>query len=637
MKFFSGKFLSLWAILVLDTLVVYVTYILAGMLRFNFELLPGRFEQLALNATFATLVYFSFFLFYKTYLGIIRHSSLMDVQKIIKACLVSLAVVLSTIFVAYNIYGYQGIFLLSKSISIIHFLLSIFFLTAGRLFVKWFYGIFLNNSSMMKKRVLIYGAGETGMIAKHTLLNSKSGHYVIEGFIDDNPSLYGKSIEGVRVHHAARLFKSNFIETRKVSQVILAVENLPANRKKKVIEYCLEHNLVVKEVPPIGKWIQGQLSPNQIKNIKIEDLLGREAIALDNENLIRELRNKTVLVTGAAGSIGSEIVRQIIAYYPRRLIVLDQGESSVYELELELSQKIIDPSIAIEIIVGDVTNRNRMQHVFETFRPEIVFHAAAYKHVPLMESNPCEAIYTNVLGTKMVADLSVAYGAQKFVLVSTDKAINPTNVMGCTKRVAEMYVNNLNDKTLKTQFVTTRFGNVLGSNGSVVHLFRKQIERGGPITITHKEITRYFMTIPEACNLVLEAGTMGNGGEIFVFDMGKSMRIYDLAKKMIQLSGLTENKDIEIVEVGLRPGEKLYEELLANHENTIPTHHPKILKATVSPIDNVLLLENLKKLQAQVEACDKVNAVKMLKEIVPEYKSNNSEFSELDDLVKEVV
>jgi FlaA1/EpsC-like NDP-sugar epimerase len=524
----------------------------------------------------------------------------------------------------------------SVSILIIQFLISLFLLSSGRFFVKWLYGVFINTDSKLKQRILIYGAGELGLMTKHSILNSKSGNFIVEGFIDDNPNLHGKVLEGIPIYQMEKVFKNGFIENRNIKQVIFSIPNLSAKKKKIVIDHCLDHNLVIKEVPPLNKWIHGELSTNQIKKVRVEDLLGREVILLDNSNVRPVLEQKTILVTGAAGSIGSEIARQIINYYPKTVIILDQSESDVYELENELNLKRRS-TMELKYIIGDITNQQRMESIFKSFLPDIVFHAAAYKHVPLMESNPCEAIHTNVFGTKIVADLSIKYGVSKFVLVSTDKAINPTNVMGCTKRVAEMYINGIDSKSLKTQFVTTRFGNVLGSNGSVVNLFKNQIEKGGPITITHRDITRFFMTIPEACNLVLEAGAMGNGGEIFVFDMGESIKIYDLAKKMIRLSGLTEGKDIEIIEIGLRPGEKLFEELLANQENTIPTHHPKILKAQVFAGKNDILMHKLTKLKVEIDNYHNENAVTILKNLVPEYKSNNSEFSKLDTFLVKVV
>ena len=387
------------------------------------------------------------------------------------------------------------------------------------------------------------------------------------------------------------------------------------------------YNTKVLNVPPVTNWINGELSFKQIKKVQIEELLEREPIQLDKEDIQLQLTGKVILVTGAAGSIGSEIVRQLIRFHPKNIILLDQAESPLYDMEMELHDKYkLQP---YEIVMGDIRNKERMENVFRTFHPQIVFHSAAYKHVPMMENNPSESILTNVLGTKTIADLSVEYKVEKFVMVSTDKAVNPTNVMGASKRIAEIYTQSLN-KTSATKFITTRFGNVLGSSGSVIPRFRQQIESGGPVTITDPEITRYFMTIPEACQLVLEAGTMGKGGEIFIFDMGDSVKIYDLAVKMIKLSGLVLDKDIRIVYTGLRPGEKLYEELLADHENTLPTHHNQILIAKVKEYDFDSVSNSINDLITLFDKQDNNSIVKKMKELVPEYKSNNSIYVSLD-------
>ena len=383
--------------------------------------------------------------------------------------------------------------------------------------------------------------------------------------------------------------------------------------------------LVVKSVPHISTWINGSFSANQIQDIKIEDLLERESIRLDNVNIVREVVDKVVLVTGAAGSIGSEICRQLMQYKPKKVIMLDQAESPMYDLQFELKNAHADELDRMEFVIANVKDRARVEEVFETFHPQLVYHAAAYKHVPFMEENPYEAVYINVFGTRNLADLAIKYGAQKFVMISTDKAVNPTNVMGATKRMAEIYIQSRSTDT--THFVTTRFGNVLGSNGSVIPLFKKQLAAGGPLTVTHKDIIRYFMTIPEACNLVLEAGAMGEGGDIFVFDMGKPVKIYDMARKMIQLSGRT---GIEIKEIGLRPGEKLYEELLATKEDTIPTYHPKIMRAQVRryPIESIDREYN--DLWDILLTMDNMKIVAKMKSIVPEFLSNNSIYCQLD-------
>ncbi|MEI7663781.1 MAG: nucleoside-diphosphate sugar epimerase/dehydratase, partial [Bacteroidota bacterium] len=419
----------------------------------------------------------------------------------------------------------------------------------------------------------------------------------------------------------------NLLASNTVAQIILAIMHFDPLKKQELVDKCLAYNTKVLAVPPMLRWINGELSFNQIKNINIEELLEREEIKLDKQRITGEITGKTILVSGAAGSIGSEIVKQLSRYAPRQLILVDQAETPLHYLELETLSN--NPTYQVEFILCDICNGNRMRKIFETFRPEVVYHAAAYKHVPMMENNPAEAVLTNIRGTRIIADLSVECGVKKFIMISTDKAVNPTNVMGASKRIAEIYTQALNSAGA-THFITTRFGNVLGSNGSVIPMFHSQIEKGGPVTITHPEVTRFFMTIPEACQLVLEAGAYGQGGEIFVFDMGKSVKILDLAKKMIQLSGLTLNKDIQIKFIGLRPGEKLYEELLNIEENTIPTHHPLILAAKVRPYDLAEVIADIDELTAMVPNRNNFDIIRKMKAMVPEYKSQNSIYETLD-------
>lgn len=627
----SERFLSRWVVLIFDLFLVIFAYQSAVLLRFNLE--PSAIpEQLLLEKLPLILgAYLIGFLFSRSHVGVIRHTSLVDTYAIFKAGAIGAAIV--TAFSGYSQFtGLASTWLrLPFSIVFIHFLLNLFLMITSRLMIKLIFHTFRARNSARKK-VLVYGAGTLGLITKNTLQDDTSSRFEIVGFIDDNPSKVGKSLEGIRIFSPGKALQADFLNRNKISQVIIAIQSgMAPERRAEIVEECLKYDLRVKEVPAVDNWIHGELSAKQIKNIRIEDLLERETIKLDTSNISRELRGKVVLVTGAAGSIGSEIARQCIRYKPSKLVLLDQAESAMYELDYELKEMGSNDYACIKCIIGDVRDQDRMERVFEVCRPEVVFHAAAYKHVPLMESNPYEAVGVNIFGTKIIADKAAEFGVDKFVLVSTDKAVNPTNVMGATKRTAELYTQSLGNRPgCKTQFITTRFGNVLGSNGSVIPIFRKQINSGGPITITHRDITRYFMTIPEACSLVLEAGAMGQGGEIYVFDMGRSVKIYDLARKMIKLSGLQLGKDIEIKEIGLRPGEKLFEELLTQKENTQATYHPKIMIAKTARLDYSHLEIALADLEDCKRRYDNYRLVRGIKEIVPEFKSNNSEFASLD-------
>ena len=503
------------------------------------------------------------------------------------------------------------------------FLASVTFIVGGRFAIKLLY-LETTKDKGQQESVLIYGAGVSGLITKRTLEKDTRNQQIGVAFIDDNEKLSGSRIEGIRVYSTKQLAKLQ--DEFQANTLIVAIQNPDSEKLQAVLDEAISLKMNVQKVPNPKSWINGTFSSRQLKKIRIEDLLGRDVIELTNNDLMEELTSTTILVTGAAGSIGSGLVHQIARYHPQRIVLLDQAESPMYDLQFELNQQF--PKLAFELVIGDIANEERMRKLFAHFRPEIVFHAAAYKHVPMMELNPAEAIQTNVRGTKLLADLSMEMGVKKFIMISTDKAVNPTNVMGASKRIAEIYVQKMNEQA-KTQFITTRFGNVLGSNGSVIPLFQKQIENGGPVTITDERITRFFMTIPEACQLVLEAATMGKGGEIFVFEMGKSVKIVDLAKKMIQLSGLELGKDIELAFTGLRPGEKLYEELLANEENTVPTHHQKILiaKTRVENDEQLAAIQTLIDLSVQQE---NEAIVRQMKKIVPEFISNNSEYQKLD-------
>jgi FlaA1/EpsC-like NDP-sugar epimerase len=497
-------------------------------------------------------------------------------------------------------------------------------MTAFRMVVKVAY-MEMATPSGERSNIIIFGAGEAGLIAKRTLDKDASINYRVVAFLDDKPGKIGKKMEGVTIHPSKKLHV--LLERWPLAQLIISIQNLAQAKKQEIIETCLEHNTKVLNVPPVSQWINGELSFNQIRKVKIEDLLGRDVIQLDKEKVSRDLAGKNVLITGASGSIGSEIVRQVAGYSINKLILVDQAESPLFHLELECREKF--GAKDIEIIVADICDELRIEAIFKEFRPQIIYHAAAYKHVPMMEANPSEAVRTNVNGTMILANLSLKFNVEKFIMISTDKAVKPTSVMGASKRIAEMYTQAMNKKN-GTSFITTRFGNVLGSNGSVIPLFKEQISRGGPVTVTHPDITRYFMTIPEACQLVLEAGAMGNGGEIFIFDMGTSIKIVDLAKKMILLSGLTLGSDIQIKFTGLRPGEKLYEELLNDEENTLPTHHPQIMIARERAFDLDKLSQQVSALISFPDSTDGFYIVKMMKEIATEFKSQNSVYERLD-------
>jgi FlaA1/EpsC-like NDP-sugar epimerase len=507
---------------------------------------------------------------------------------------------------------------------VIDALVTIFIMISSRLAIKAIY-FESRNPDKEKTQVIIYGAGESGIITKRTLDRDAAVRYKVVGFIDDDEKKKGRSLEGVFIYPTLKL--AELVKENNVESVIISIQNLSPIVKNKLIDECLLLGIKVLNVPPVAKWINGELSFNQIKSINIEELLERDPIKLNTDEINKQLNNKVVLITGAAGSIGSELARQCLKFKPKLLVLFDQAESPLHELDLEFKE--ILHSNFHEVVIGDVRNKERLTNVFNTFKPQIVFHAAAYKHVPMMENNPSESILTNILGTKTVADLASEFKVEKFVMVSTDKAVNPTNVMGASKRIAEIYIQSLG-RNSSTKFITTRFGNVLGSNGSVIPRFKKQIEHGGPITITHPEITRFFMTIPESCQLVLEAGCMGNGGEIYVFDMGQSVKIVDLARKMIKLSGLKEDRDIKIIYTGLRPGEKLYEELLSSAENSLPTHHKQILIGKVREYQFTEVNTFINELILLFNTQNNALIVSKMKDIVPEFVSNNSVFQSLD-------
>ncbi len=613
----------------IDLCILLCSVVFAYLLRFNFDLAEISVDKF-INGTLLFMVCsFMAIMVTQSYAGIIRFTSIQDGWRIVYTTTIGVVLVLIGNLVYLSIFGVS---LIPLGVIIISYLNSIIFLFSYRLSVKH---IFFYYTNIIDKRlnVIIFGAGKFGQFTKQIINHDTASNLKVVAFVDDDPRKTGKIIDGVKIWDAKSQL-IDILETLNIHELIISIQDIPLERKNELVDICLKHNVKIRTVPPTNKWIKGELSLNQITDVNIEDLLGRESIHLDNKLIRQEVAGKCVMVTGAAGSIGSEIVRQLIEHKPETLILLDQAETGLYEIENEV--KHLRSGVDLAIVIADVTNCNRLEKVFALYKPDMVFHAAAYKHVPMMEKNPSEAIICNVMGTKNLADLSVKYNINKFVMISTDKAVNPTSVMGASKRIAEIYVQSLGISISKqggeyTRFITTRFGNVLGSNGSVIPLFKKQIKEGGPITVTHPEMTRYFMTIPEACQLVLEAGVMGNGNEIFIFDMGKSVRIVDLAEKMIRLSGMVVGKDIDIVFSGLREGEKLYEELLSDEENTVPTHHSKIMIAKVSEQAYQEVEDTIKQLIDLAYSKDDLQLVKLMKYIVPEYKSNFSKFQVLDE------
>ena len=606
-----------------DVIFCALAVFIAYELRFSFAI--PDVERITFPVVFPVIIgirAISYFIF-KTYQGIIRYTSTRDAVRILMTLASG-----SVLMAVSNMISFQFTekYIVPLSIIIIEFLLTTFLMVTARLLVKVLYQE-LKNPTSEKTGVLIYGAGDAGLITKRTLDRDRGTRYKVIAFVDDDPKKSGKKLEGVSIYAPSQL--EALLSKGNVRNLIIAIQNISTERKQNIVESSLRYNIRVLNVPPVKSWINGNLSFRQIRKVNIEDLLGRDPIQLSLEKIKSTLTNKVILVTGAAGSIGSELVRQILPFQPKLLVLVDVAESPLWELELEIRDNPDFRHQQLEVVIGDIRNQERMQNVFRTFHPEVVFHAAAYKHVPMMELNPSESILNNVCGTKIIADLAMEYQTPRFVMISTDKAVNPTNIMGATKRIAEIYTQSLNSLG-KTKFITTRFGNVLGSNGSVIPRFKKQIESGQPITVTDPDITRYFMTISEASQLVLEAATMGNGGEIFIFDMGKPVKIADLAKNMIQLSGLELGKDIQIKYTGLRPGEKLYEELLANEEHTIPTHHKKIMIAKVKSYDFDLISKEIEALIELFPSQDNMAIVRKMKEIVPEFISNNSEYEVLD-------
>ncbi|MEZ4788036.1 MAG: nucleoside-diphosphate sugar epimerase/dehydratase [Flavobacterium haoranii] len=630
-RFKNIGYLPRWIIICIDISILFlasvVTYFLVSDLTLSFYPTFTLFERYALIIVVNLLC----FLVYRTYAGIIRYSSFIDAFRLLFSTFTAFLIL---VIFNYTYFLFNGVKVFLFPGLIIHFVISFILLLAFRLAVKFLFENYLlafNKESATK--VAIYGADANAVALANALNLETPKRYQLVGFIGDKKSRINKEVLGLPIVNN-KMSIAVILRKLKADSVIISDKNFSKNEKLKIVEDCLEYGYKILTLPTVTDWNDKKSVAKSIKKFEIKDLLERNPIELDNNKIAEQLKEKVLLITGAAGSIGSEIVQQVLSYLPAKVILIDQAETPLHHLSIEICK--LQTLVEIVPIIADIRDKKIMEHIFATYLPDVVYHAAAYKHVPLMEENPYQAIKTNILGTKNLADISVASGVKRFVMVSTDKAVNPSNVMGASKRIAEIYVQSLFFETRKakdnsTKFITTRFGNVLGSNGSVVPLFTKQIEEGGPITITHPDIIRYFMTIPEACQLVLEAGAMGNGGEIFIFDMGQPVKIIDLAKKMIRLAGFVPEKEIPIKVVGLRPGEKLYEELLNDSAKTLPTHHEKIMIATENKNDFYVELQGLiEMLEKNVTNLKIQESVAIMKKIVPEFKSMNSIYEQLD-------
>ena len=616
-KVFKNHSLPRWLVFLIDSGTVFFSFLFAFLLRYNFEVYIFDISIVFRQAFLVSVVYAIFILVFKSYSGMIRHTTIRDTYKIIIANFSAL-VVLFFLTLLSRQFEWSTIFNIPLSILLIHTGAVTILLFFFRVFVKIFYE-FASSSSHDRKNVLIYGYGEMGILVKRLIEGDPKNQYKLIGFIDDDKKIQGKKVDGYQVF-SRHILTKNFIENEDVKVFIIAINKIAPAKKKEVIESMIGFGCEILDTPSFDTWMNGHLEVKNLKKVKFEDLLGRDPITLDLEKIQNGLIGKTIMVTGGAGSIGSEIARQLTRFNSKQLILVDQAETPSFYLEEELKNKF--PDCNFRVIIGDVTRQEYMEEIFRKFKPEVVFHAAAYKHVPLMEAHPHEAFRVNVGGTKIISELAIKYKAEKFVMISSDKAVNPTNVMGATKKICELLVHaQSRRKGIKTQFITTRFGNVLGSNGSVIPLFNKQIADGGPVTITHPDITRFFMTIPEACQLVLEAGFMGNGGEIYVFDMGEPVKVLDVAINLIRLSGLEPHKDIKLKYIGLRPGEKLYEELFSEDEPMMPTYHPKINIAQVAGNDFETINTKIDKILGSLNIMSETMVIEEMQKIVPGYKS----------------
>lgn len=619
----SGRIISPWWILLIDMLLISNSFVLASVLELNQYIITLPALALVKSSILVFLVYLLVFVVTKSYRGVIRHTGYEEIKTLSKACLVGYSI-LMTLSVMGALFQVPTLYIPYVTLTI-HLFFSLFLCFVFRMVVKETYAYLTRKSDLVN--AYIFGAGELGLITLEAIKSDKAILYNIVGFVDDDPSKWSLNLAALPVMSWEKALQNS--DLKNVELIILAKTDVPIERKQEISRECTIRNWKLKVMPSVGNWVNGVSNNNQIRDVRIDDLLGRDEIKLNQLQIMQGLVGKVILVTGAAGSIGSEIVRQLLKFPVKKIVLLDNAESDLYNLQQELILSYCDAPF--DLVLADVTNRARIKAVFEQYMPHIVFNAAAYKHVPLLEMNPYEGIRVNIGGVKILADLSIEHGVEKFVMVSTDKAVNPTNVMGATKRICELYIQSLSQlKTVKTSFITTRFGNVLGSNGSVVPLFKKQIEQGGPLTVTHPDITRYFMTIPEACQLVLEAGFMGQGGEIFVFDMGEPVKIDFLAREMVRLAGLIPDVDIPIKYTGLRPGEKLYEELLANKEDTLPTYHDKILIAKVHTPSYFEVNSAVNDLLFALQYDSDVSLVEKMKDLVPEYISSNSHFVVID-------
>lgn len=627
------RILPRWFIFLLDLACIQLCIFFSFILRFNFNLEEVAHYNISFILVASLLLNGILFYLLKSYAGIIRYTNIEDTFRLLIVNSIAAIFYFSINFGVNFFAGDMNLF--PTSVVVINFFITNFVLITYRLLVRYTFNYYkATQSETVKVRAAVFDTGEYGLQTKKVINNFPSSNIQVVAFIDDLLSKSGKLMENIPIYntddHSFQRLKEEGVEL-----LIIANRNISKEQLVHLVDTGLKYGMKVQQVPPIREWLNGQLGAQQLKDIKIEDLLEREVIKIHNDKIHFELKGKRILVTGAAGSIGSELVRQLVNYRPSLIIMCDKAETPMHDLHLEILENYKHANV--KTYLGDITDRIRMEHLFEIYNPEVVFHAAAYKHVPLMEDNPSIAVLNNVLGTKNLAELAVTNGVEKFVMVSTDKAVNPTNIMGATKRIAEIFTQSYYkdlvkvqadsiDKHKITKFVTTRFGNVLGSNGSVIPRFKKQLDKGGPITVTHPEITRFFMTIPEACQLVIEAGVMGQGSEIFVFDMGKAVKIVDLARRIIKLAGKEPDVDIKIEYTGLRPGEKLYEELLNDSENVMPTYHEKIMIAKVAEYDFELVREKVNTLIASAKQHYTLETVGLIKDLVPEYVSNNSAY-----------